>query len=293
MEITGRTNIIGLIGNPIEHSISPQLHNRLAEYLGLNLVYVPFRVAAEDLERLIHGFKAFGIIGFNVTIPHKIDIIKFLDNLEEDAVSIGSVNTVKNINGKFFGYNTDGVGFINSLRDKKFVIKDSKAVVLGAGGAARAVAVKLIQEGIKQIVILNRSNERASELVSFLNKNNANISFYDELTKECLEKYCRDCQIIINTTPAGMWPKTEELPLSDIIGEKVFMNKPLVYDLIYNPIKTKFLNLAEENSCKTCSGLPMLIYQGIKAFEIWNDTKVPDEYVKSEIKRFQEIFEKD
>ena len=287
VNITGKTRIMGLIGNPVEHSISPQLHNMLCKHFELNLVYLPFRVNADDLVTVVEAFKALDVVSFNITIPHKVDIIKQLDNISEEALMMGAVNTVKIKDKKLFGYNTDGQGFMRSLRDAGMDVKGSKVVILGAGGAARAVAVKLAQEGANSIVILNRSKDKARILTELVNNRVKEIAVFDEMTEDKLMKYTQDCNIIINTTSVGMWPEIDKSPIE---MAEIFENRPFVCDLIYNPIKTKFLKIAEENLCKTLSGLGMLIYQGVSAFEIWNEVNVPDDVTKQLINRFMDYF---
>lgn len=285
--ITGKTQILGLIGNPVEHSISPQMHNTLCSQFKLNMVYLPFRVTSQDLPKVIDAFRCLEIRGFNVTIPHKVEIIKQLDTVSEEALLIGAVNTVHIKEGKLHGYNTDGQGFVRSLRDSGFSIKGVKAVILGAGGAARAVAVKLAYEGAQQIVILNRTLDKAKILSELINSKVKDVSTYDEMITGNVKKYTCDCDIIVNTTPIGMWPEADRNPIDT---QEAFRNRPFVCDLIYNPTKTKLLGMAEENSCKTLNGLGMLVYQGVSAFEIWNEVNVPDSTTKQIIDQFNEYF---
>ncbi len=285
--ITGKTQLLGLIGNPVEHSISPQLHNTLYSQFKLNMVYLPFRVTSQDLPKVIEAFRCLEIKGFNVTIPHKVEIIKQLDAVSEEALLIGAVNTVHIKEGKLHGYNTDGQGFVRSLRDSGFSIKGVKAVILGAGGAARAVAVKLAHEGAKQIVLLNRTLDKAKALSELINSKVKDVSIYDEMITGNVKKYTCDCDIIVNTTPIGMWPELHKNPVDT---QEAFRNRPFVYDLIYNPTKTKLLRMAEENSCKTLNGLGMLVYQGVSAFEIWNKVNVPDSTTKKIVDQFNEYF---
>lgn len=285
--ITGKTRLIGLIGNPVEHSISPQLHNTLCDYFKLNLVYVPFCVQPQDLSKVVKAFKAIGMVGFNVTIPHKVEVMKLLDEVTQDAGIIGAVNTVKIEDGKCFGFNTDGDGFLRSLRDAEIDAKDKRVLMLGAGGAARSVAVKLARAGVKKIVLLNRSRDKAEEIARLINIKFKNIAVPDEMSEDKIAVHSAESDIIINTTPVGMWPDIDRSPIN---SNDIFKNKPVVCDLIYNPVKTKLLVMAEECSCKTLNGLGMLIYQGIAAFELWNEVKVPDFLAKELIKKFSEYF---
>ncbi len=271
--ITGKTRLLGLIGNPVEHSISPQLHNSLCRKLGIDMVYVPFHVHPENLGEVIQAFKTLNIEGFNVTIPHKIKIIELLDSVSEEAEVIGAVNTVKITEGKLQGFNTDGQGFIRAVRSTGIDIQNARIVILGAGGAARAAAVELAKHGAERIVILNRSAAKASELAELINSRVRNVALYGAMDREDILRYSGDCDILINATPLGMHPHIHDSPVRD---SDAFRNKPLVCDLIYNPRKTEFLQYAEENSCEILNGLGMLMHQGILAFEIWNQINVPD-----------------
>jgi shikimate dehydrogenase len=273
IDITGKTQIIGLIGNPVEHSISPKLHNTLCKHFNLDMVYLPFQVLPKDIVKVIDAFRALNILGFNVTIPHKSEIVNLIDDISEEALLMGAVNTVKNVDGRLKGFNTDGEGFARGLKAEGIDVKGMKVVVLGAGGAARAVAIKLAQDGAEQIIILNRSQEKAQTLSNLINDKVKAISNYDELSEESLMRHSNNCDMIINTTPIGMWPHISQSPISN---RYIFKNKPVVYDLIYNPIKTEFLRIAEQASCRTINGLGMLVYQGIYAFEIWNQISVPN-----------------
>lgn len=287
--ITGKTRLLGLIGDPIEHSISPQLHNTLCKLLDIDEVYLPFRVSADRFEKIVEGFRGLNIVGFNVTIPYKVEIMKFLDHISEEALLMGAVNTVKVVDKKLYGFNTDGQGFIRALKNTGFNVENAKAVILGAGGAARAVGIKLAQERIKKLVILNRSKHKAEELAHLINTKIKNIAIPAEATYNNIIDYSADCDIVINTTPVGMWPDVDESPFET---PEIFRNKPFVYDLIYNPLKTKFLSVAEEYGCKILNGLEMLIYQGISAFEIWNELSVSEGIIQSLINEFKEYLNK-
>lgn len=288
VNITGKAQIIGLIGNPVEHSISPQIHNTLCEHFNLDMAYLPFKVLPCDLAKVIDAFRVLNILGFNVTIPHKEEIVKLIDLTSEEALLIGAVNTVKNINGRLEGFNTDGQGFIKGLNSEGIDTKGMRVVMLGAGGAARAVAVKLALEGIERITILNRSQEKVRILSDLINNKVRAVSGYDDLTEENLMKYSNDCNLLINTTPLGMSPNLNKSPVNN---PDVFKNRPIAYDLIYNPMKTEFLKMAEKASCKIQNGLSMLVYQGIQSFEIWNQVSVPDNLTQKILKKSREFFE--
>lgn len=270
-QINGHTKILGVIGDPIEHSHSPSIHNTICKHLGLNYIYVPFRVLPEHLEDAVKGFKAIEITGFNITIPHKKNIIKYLDKVSEEALLMGAVNTVKNVNGKFCGYNTDGRGFIKSLQQYGVNVNGKNIVVIGAGGASRGICVKMAMEQAKSITILNRTVEKAERICEVINHNVQSIARCDVLTEETIKKYGRKCDILIHTTPVGMYPNVDECPISDFN----FLNSgTVVCDLIYNPPQTVLLRKAEKSGCQAVNGWGMLVFQAVDAFEIWTGAKV-------------------
>jgi len=286
-QINAKTCITGLVGNPVEHSMSPVFQNKLCEIMNVSSVYLPFKVEQGDVEKVIAAFKALRVKGFNVTIPYKTEILNFLNEVTDEALLMGAVNTVKIFENKLYGYNTDGLGFIRAIESQDVQIKDKKIVVIGAGGAARAVVVKLAQKGAKKIVILNRTKEKANNLSDLINQKVADIALSDDLTKDSIEKYAIDCDILINSTSVGMWPEINMCPVD---SETIFANKPVVFDMVYNPLKTRFLSTAEINSCKVINGLGMLVYQGICAFEIWHEVTVPKNTGLSLIADLEEYF---
>ncbi len=275
--INGKTKILGVIGDPIEHSRSPQIHNTICTYLNLNYAYIPFQITLDNLEDAVKGFKAVDLKGFNVTLPHKKNIIPYLDEVSEEALLIGAVNTVKNIDGRLYGYNTDGYGFIKSLEIEGVSVKEKNIVVLGAGGAAQGICIKMALEGAKSITILNRTVEKAEKICNIINDNIKEIARSDKFNDESLKQYMINADILIHTTPVGMYPHNEECPVSDLS----FLDKRVVVcDLIYNPTKTTFLEKAEEMGCKTINGWGMLIYQAVRAFEIWTDIQVDNDVIE-------------
>jgi len=271
-EINGKTKIIGVIGKNIENSLSPLIHNQIILKYSLNFCYIPFKVAENDLGKAIQGIKALNIKGVNITFPYKEKVIEFLDELEESARRIGAVNTIVNNKGILTGYNTDVFGFKKSLQeDGKFDIKKKKTVIFGAGGAARGVIYALLEEGIEEIYIFNRTLEKAKKIKqdfsSFFPRSCINaFSLEEENLKDKIER----AHLIINTTSLGMPSKIDNTPLSD---EKLFHSDLLVYDLIYRPTKTLFLRQAEMAGAKIINGLPMLVYQGIESFYLWTGFK--------------------
>ncbi|AEV68007.1 shikimate dehydrogenase [Acetivibrio clariflavus] len=275
--VTGKTKLLGLIGNPVEHSISPQLHNSLSKILGLDLIYVPLRVDKEDLETLVKALKATEFVGFNVTVPYKREIMKFLDGNTKEAILMGSVNTVKKIDGRLYGYNTDGEGFLRAFKEAAGTdFKGKKVVMLGAGGAARPIAVKIALEGAEKISLVNRTTQKSVELAEVVNENIAEIVQVYNFEDKTLKLAFEESDIIINTTSVGMSPDID----NSLISDTSYFNGQIVYDIIYNPVKTKFLADAESRGCKIINGLGMLFYQGINAYEIWTGVKISEEILR-------------
>lgn len=261
--INGETKIVGLFGDPIEHTMSPNMHNTAFKYLNLNYVYLPFNVKYENLKSAINGAKNMGFIGLNITIPHKVNILNYLDYIEDSAKLIGAVNTIHFEEDFIKGYNTDGKGALRALKNVTSV-KNKKVTILGAGGAARAVACELILANIDSINIINRDLNKADNL-----KNNilSNIDFdisiynYDNL-KNIIEK----TDILIDSTPVGMYPNNNAKPL---VNSEMMHSDLVVNHLVYNPLETTILKEAKKADAIPVSGLDMLIYQGIESFKIW------------------------
>ena len=253
--------LFGVIGDPIAHSMSPAMHNDLFDLYGINAAYLPFHVSRGNLEAAVKGLKALGVSGFNVTIPHKTDIIAHLDKVDPLARAIGAVNTVKNENGLLVGYNTDGPGFVKGLEYIAADLGSRSALIIGAGGASRAIYFSMAQAGIGRIDLYNRTIQKAEELVS-------SCPFKVEskvLGQETAEKTLDEYQLIIQTTSIGMVPDTESLPLSP---EKITQDT-IVSDIIYNPLQTKFLKEASKKGAAIQNGVGMFVFQGALAFELW------------------------
>jgi shikimate dehydrogenase len=287
-EINGKTKIIGIIGKNIENSLSPLIHNQIILKHSLNFCYLPFQVEDTNLAIAIQGIKALNIRGVNITFPYKVKVIKFLDEVEESARRIGAVNTIVNNKGILTGYNTDVIGFEKSLKeDGKVAIKGEKAVILGAGGAARGVVYALLEEGIEEISIFNRTLERAEKikqnLSSFFPKSRISVfPLEEEDMKDKIEK----AHLLVNTTSLGITSQSDNTLLPD---KKLFHPNLLVYDLIYRPAKTLFLRQAERSGAKIMNGLPMLVYQGIESFYLWTGFKPEEKEVLEMIKRITYI----
>ncbi len=272
--LNGKTKIIALFGNPIAHTASPAMQNAALAKLGLDHAYIPFLVHRSKISTAIEAMRALHFLGANVTVPFKESVIPYLDELSEEAKLIGAVNTIKNEDGKLKGYNTDGLGFIEALKEvsKKFTVKNKKAVILGAGGASRAVSVALARKKVKQLVIADVDEDKAKSLAATI-KSKLNVDARG-MAPNTMQFYgfADEAELIVNATPVGMHPKETECPLSNI---SVIHPRQLIVDLIYNPTQTKLLKLAKRLGAKTQNGLGMLLYQGVLAFEIFTGEKAP------------------
>ena len=259
-------NLYGVIGYPIKHSMSPDIHNDAFQDLGIEGYYHAFHVEPTNLAETVDALKVLGVKGFNVTIPHKVAIIPFMDELDETAKIVGAVNTVVNVNGRLVGYNTDGNGYIESLtKVLKKPIQEHKMLIIGAGGAARGIYYTLAYQGCQEIDICNRTISKAEELIKqcpFANNSQA-------LSIEAAEQQLGNYDIIIQTTAVGLHPNIEDKPLS----LKNAKHTAVVSDIVYNPIKTALLKEAEELDLTTHDGVGMFVYQGALAFELWAKQK--------------------
>lgn len=273
--ISSKTKTVGLIGNPVEHSVSPNMHNAAFRELGLDYVYLTFRVEEDRLEGAVDGIRSLGFEGANVTIPHKSAVMEYLDDLDEIARKIGAVNTIKRENHSLKGFNTDGLGALRALNEEIGDIRGKKVVLLGAGGAARAIAFTLAEKGAK-ITISNRTASKAKNLKEEIEKKTG--SDLSQIPQE--EKFLREAignsEILINSTSVGMHPNEGET----ILESKSLHPDLTVMDIVYNPIRTKLLREAEEAGANTIDGLRMLVHQGVAGFEIWTGETPPIEVMK-------------
>ncbi|WP_414469389.1 shikimate dehydrogenase [Methanobacterium sp. ACI-7] len=279
--ITSKTKVVGIIGDPVEHSLSPLMHNAAFRHLGLDYIYVPFQVDENNLESAIAGAKSLNVKGLNVTIPHKTKIIPYLDSLDEAAELIGAVNTVKFDKNMIKGYNTDGIGAVRSIEEVSRV-KDKKVIILGSGGAARAVAFQILIDGAGSLVIANRTLQNAINLQKeIIEKLNADVKITDYGEK--LKNELKDADILINTTPIGMYPNINQEPL---VKAEIMHSNLVVNDLVYNPPKTCLLEECEKACAKSISGIKMLIYQGMESFNIWTGVYPPVEIFENALKSY-------
>jgi shikimate dehydrogenase len=266
--IDSHTVLFGVIGNPIRHSRSPIMMNRAFQETGINGVYTAFHVTSERLRDFAAGVRAMGIRGINVTIPHKLDIMPLLDEIDAGAEAIGAVNTIVNDDGRLIGYNTDGIGYVRSLKEEaEPSLAGKRIVVLGAGGAARGIVYALTQEQPERITIANRSLGRAEELARSFSA----LAETEAIGNDALQAACGQADIVINTTSVGMFPHTAETP----VDAAWLRPGAVASDLIYNPLQTAFLEQAAQRGCRTHGGLGMFIYQGAYAFEYWTGQPAP------------------
>jgi len=278
--ISGRTKLCGIIGDPVEHTFSPAMHNAAFDKMSLDYWYVPFRVKKEDLARAIEGVRALNIRGLNVTIPHKVTVMQFLDKLDPLAEKIGAVNTIVNDDGVLTGYNTDGSGFLQALLERGIEPRGKNVVVLGAGGASRAISFVLAEQGA-HLVILNRLLEFdwAVELADRLLMTFGGKVKALELVGENLAGALKEADILVNATSVGMSPNCDEtLVTSDLLKSSL-----TVFDVVYNPVRTRLLIEAEKAGAQTITGVDMLVWQGALAFEKWTGVKAPVELMKEEV----------
>ena len=277
--ISGKTRLCGVIGDPVEHTMSPVMHNAAFRETGIDYFYVPFRVKKEELGKAIEGMRALNIKGLNVTIPHKVAVLQFLDKLDSLAKQIGAVNTIVNDDGVLTGYNTDATGFLQALLEGGIEPEGKNIVILGAGGASRAISFILADRGA-HLVILNRLLELdwAKELAGRISQAFSKEVEALELNRENLIGALSKADILVNATSVGMSPNIDETPVdSDLLKPSL-----IVFDIVYNPIKTRLLREAEAAGAGTINGVDMLVWQGALAFEKWTGSKAPVELMREE-----------
>jgi len=270
LKITSRTGLYGIIGNPISHSLSPVMQNAAFEAAGLDAVYLALHVESSLLRQAIEGFRAINLLGFSVTIPHKVAVMKYLDELDGSAATIGAVNTVVNREGKLIGYNTDGIGALAALREAGVDLQGRRILLLGAGGAARALAFSLA-ETAERITILNRTVSKAEGLAEDVQKVTGTNVVHGRLDPLTLSVESSSADLLVNATSVGMHPKPDETP----IDAKLLRPDMVVFDIVYSPLETRLLREARETGAKCVGGLMMLVHQGAKAFELWTGKKAP------------------
>jgi len=283
------TQFIGVIGYPLKHSVSPDFQQAALDYYELDMRYEAWEVKADDLPSAINRLRQPQNLGANITVPYKEAVIGLLDRIDDFAGLVGAVNTVVNTDGRLIGFNTDAPGFLKALReDAGFEPANKKVLILGAGGAARAVTFALFQEKVNTLIIANRSLSKAESLADALAKQAANSKMRTEiavvpLPSTNLEKVVVPCQLIVNCTTVGMKHSSGEgkSPLASPLIPK----DALVYDLVYNPSQTPLLKMAKAAGAKTIGGLPMLVYQGAASFKLWTGREAPLDIMLSAAKK--------
>ncbi|MEM7535530.1 MAG: shikimate dehydrogenase [Chloroflexota bacterium] len=290
--ITGKTNIVGLIGWPVSHSISPPMHNAAFAELGLDWCYVPFPVRGDStntgsnemVEKAVYGLVGLGIRGSNVTVPHKQAVMPFMDHLTDAAKAIGAVNTIRvEEDGTLLGDNTDGRGFIADLRDHGVDPAGKRALVLGAGGSARAVVFGLAEAGCKAVTIRNRTVSKAEELAAAMTPYFPNCAITAQTNSDStatLVAANNEADLVINSTSLGMTPHVETMPWHEDVA---FRPDQVLYDLVYNPPVTRIMQHAQTGGAQAICGLGMLVWQGAIAFELWTHQEAPAEVMRQTV----------
>ena len=272
MNITSKTKTLGIFGYPISHTLSPAMHNAVIKALGLDMVYLPFEVKPSNLKEAINGIKSLGIIGVNITIPHKESVIRFLDDISEEARLVGAVNTIVYKDRKLVGYNTDGSGYMASLKEELgFNPKSKRIIIIGAGGAARGILAALATQKPKSITVANRTLSRAVSLIKAFKGKFRDTRFEAiNLDDNMLKMSFNSVDLLINTTSVGMKQgKALKIPLETL--PKI----AIVSDIIYNPLETLLLKKAKKLGLTTHGGLGMLVHQGARSFKLWTGMDAP------------------
>ena len=276
-DVSGKTDILGIIGNPIGHTLSPLIHNTIAEIDGYDTCYIAFHVT-DDMPGAVRGAHSLGVRGMNVTVPYKKDVMEFLSSIDEAAERIGAVNTLVYEAGGYRGYNTDAIGFARQMSENNIDIRDRAAIVVGAGGASNAVVQAILSKGADKIYMLNRSVDKAK--AAFADIREVEVLGLDEWRKIPEGKYfCAQC------TSVGLSPDNDSSPLTD---DAFFDLVDSVIDIIYRPAETKFMSLAKAHGARVFNGLDMLIYQGIESYRLFTGNEVSDKAVIEIRKRIKE-----
>lgn len=281
--ISGHTGLLALIGSPVGHSGSPAMHNYSFERLGLDYAYVAFDIKVEEVTDAIAAMKTFKMRGFNVTMPCKIEAAKHVDELSPAAQIIGAVNTIVNEDGHLTGHITDGIGFVDNLKDHGVEIEDKKITIIGGGGAATAIYVQCAIDGAREISIFKRQDAALSRTLEIVEKVRAYaskcvINVFDTADVAKMTEEIQSSDILVNGTIVGMKPMDDESPVKDITA---FHKDLVVCDIVYNPIETKLLREAKEAGCKCVGGKGMLLWQGVAAFKLFTGKDMPVEDVKA------------
>ncbi len=287
IEINGKTRTCGIIGNPVEHTMSPVIHNTLSQSMGINMAYVPFHVKDGQLEAAVKGAYGLNILGMNVTVPYKSDVVAQLAEIDPLAEKIGAVNTLVRTEGGYKGYNTDMTGLLRAMKSDGINIEGEEVIILGAGGVGRAVAFLCAANGADKVYLLNRNVEKADSVAAEVNKALATehvetmaLSDYQKLLRGAENRY-----VVIQCTSVGLSPNVNDVVIAD--GDFYHYIR-FGYDLIYSPRETQFMKYVTDNGGMAFNGLKMLLYQALDAFELWNGCKVSDENAQQIYQKLQE-----
>lgn len=274
--ITGTTRVAGVMADPVAHSLSPPMHNQAFAARGLDMVYIPLHVKADRLAHAVESIRTLHLVGVNVTIPHKVSIVPHLDTLSDHARLVGAVNTVVNRDGVLEGHNTDGAGFVRSMRKEAgFEPKGRRLLILGAGGAAQAIAVQLALEGARELIVANRTFAKAAQLAALVEQAGGRARAID--LAELSPQIVADCEAIVHTTSWGMAPHGD---VESIVPAEMMHPNLLVCDIVYTPRETTLLRVARERGCAVLPGLGMLVEQAALAFELWTGVEAPVETMR-------------
>jgi len=276
MVISGKTQVCGVIGDPIVHTLSPAMHNAAFKHLKLDFVFLAFRVTTANLDNAMRGMRGLGIRGLNVTMPHKIAITRYLDEADSTVKFLGSANTILNDAGKLSGFNTDDVGAMHALRENGANPKGKNVLLLGAGGAAKAIAYSLAQEA-GALCVLNRVPEKAVVLADALNRVLGKEVVGDALSPDAIAENLRDSDVLVNATSVGMKPNLNQ----SIVAPQWLRSDLTVMDIVYNPVETKLAKDAKAAGAQVISGVEMLLRQGAASFKIWTGHAAPIEVMRT------------
>lgn len=284
-DISGKTRLVAFFAQPAKHSLSPKMHNLSFSLLDIDAVYLAFEVAPEHLKEQIQMIRVMDMLGANISMPHKQKCIPYLDELSKAAELVGAVNTIVNENGRLIGHNTDGLGFMQSIKEMGLDLTNQTMTMLGAGGAATAMIAQAAIDGVKKIHVFNRQSRHypnyQEKLQRIAEKTNCQIELFPLENQQILKEKLAESVLLVNASSVGMYPKNQESPIKDA---SLLREDLAVYDAIYNPRETLLLKQAKEKKAKVDNGLSMLLYQGAAAFELWTSQQMPIKEVKNILK---------
>ncbi|VFA55772.1 shikimate 5-dehydrogenase [Enterococcus hirae] len=284
--ISGKTKLTGFFAKPASHSLSPLMHNLALSHWGIDAVYLAFEVDQTNLRQAVESIRTLDMLGVNVSMPNKTAVLAYLDQLSPEAELIGAVNTIVHQEQRLIGYNTDGMGFVRSVNETGHPIKNQKIVVLGAGGAAKAIVVQMALEGAQEITIYKRLNATFLPLKEYFvkvsEKTGCPIRLHDYADESQLALDLSQANLLINATDIGMGSKKDQLPIADV---KLLHSQLAVFDLIYFPSETRLIQEAKKMGIKAYNGLGMLIHQGAIAFELWTHREMPVQNIREQLEQ--------